>query len=512
MGDKPSCPGSLGRGELLFVPHAPPSSTTQSIKAATKARLQQHAQQRRRRAEAQARGVSTPAWAEFTSTLQLHPGKKADTGLRLSEMRQPVNNSSDPFHSTVVGKSAGSHLTTLRIVFSDVVRQNFLIEAFAPVAISSTRAVTRHDAMIHKRLVQCVHDEMLMCATLAYALSFLCWARGRVDLVEDADMFHLKALQALRSHIQRPQHRVDDWLLISIYSLAITEGWRDMIDKKRQAADPSSLIKAFHGPGRVGHQIHLKTILQIIEDAGGWGNVDPYVVESIILGDKHASFARDEPPMLRAWWDPGPLPANIKQRLGNAMATPSMGSELLLQHSRPEILQLLRDCIDYFQVSHVIWRSADDVTLEAESWLSFRLHALQNRLLWVYHESKISLERCTSLAALVVLLTCQGMRAGAAWMAKKLCRVLDTTADEQTGWNRNSMTWLCFIGAMAAESRAEQDAFILRLARDGDGYAGGVEQLESILTAYMYFKPRQDRQLFRVVQQLEDTYRNSRKH
>ncbi|KAF5529684.1 hypothetical protein FMEXI_13995 [Fusarium mexicanum] len=294
--------------ENLFIIQNHSTHTDLPTQAAITENVQRHLQQKRRKGEARARGKPRPSWTNFTSVLLLPSGTQGDALNKLSRLSQPANNSTDPFHSTVIGTDAGSHLSILPIIFGDVVRENFLGEAFAPRDMCTTRKVTRHDGALHQRLVQCVHDELLMYATLAYALSFKSWSAGQITQTEDSEYFQLKAIQALQSYLRTPEHPINTSVLLSVYSLAITSGWRSMITKKKMLSDPLTPVKAFRGSGQVGHQIHLSALLQLIQDSGGWHNIDPYVLESIILGDKHASFATGVPPMLRPWWDPGPLP------------------------------------------------------------------------------------------------------------------------------------------------------------------------------------------------------------
>ena len=490
--------------ELVFVLHTPSISLDRRDKVAAKAHLLRHSQQRRRRAEAKARGSRPPTWIEFTSTIQLQSPTATIAGGQLSKICRPSGNSTDPFHVTAVGISASSHLGLLHVVFNDIVRKNFLGEAFAPSDVCAARSRTRHDHILQKRLVQCVHDELLMCSTLAYALSFQSWAKMVASNDHDADFFHLRAIQALRGRIEDGHPPFDQWFWISIYSLAITEGWRDLIIRRRTCQDPSKIMRAFSGSGLVGHKIHLNTLLQLIESSGGWDGMDPYVLESVILGDKHASFATNQPPMLRPWWDPGSLPSKFRTQFeALAHAPRPMGSDLLRELHGTEMFDIVQDAIEYLEVSCPMW-SSGDVTAELEGWLSFRMHALQYRFLWAYHESKALLDRCVSLAVLTVLLSSshgRGPRGGATWVSKQLCHALECSTEQQTGWSRGLMCWFLFTGAMVLPMCREHEYFMRRIRELG--FDSGGDEVESHLGSYVYLKSRQEKQLLWLMNSID---------
>ncbi|KAL6922612.1 hypothetical protein FSHL1_006577 [Fusarium sambucinum] len=228
----------LNNEETLFIIHNPSTPADFPSQAATTAHLQRHLQQKRRKEEARKRGKSTPSWTTFTSVLLLPSRKQGDASDNLSRLSQPMNNSIDPFHSTVIGNDAGSYLAILPIIFGDIVKENFLGEAFAPRNVCATRKVTRHDGALHQRLTQCIHDELLMYATLAYALSFRSWSTSHITHAEDAEYFQLKAIQTLQSYLNKPNHHITASVLLSVYSLTITAGWRSMTTNKPTFSDP----------------------------------------------------------------------------------------------------------------------------------------------------------------------------------------------------------------------------------------------------------------------------------
>ncbi|EWZ28456.1 uncharacterized protein FOBCDRAFT_321299 [Fusarium oxysporum Fo47] len=361
----------------------------------------------------------------------------------------PSSNAYDPFHCTVIGTEAETH-TLLRWAFFEVARTNFLAEAFAPNprriiqdnchSSSSSSAPPRHQAIITARLQRCVHDELLMYATLAYSSSMLGWITGRFRDGEEApEVFIGKAIPHLRSRIyirpdaprgqlqqqQQQQHQhqhqqdqcpVDDWLILSLYSLAITELWNGLPEMwARHVKRRSSMVREMAADSLRACRMHLRALVFLVTEAGGWHLFNPYILDSTLLADKFLAIASSQPPILGLTWDPGPTPPlrELRVELNNAaLRHPLLGKRLLLEGpfssttvADTRLRATLRDLVEYCRVAQVIWARSDYVAAEVETWLFRRLQAIQMRLLLHFHDQTPLRhdDRCTSLAALVFI-------------------------------------------------------------------------------------------------------------
>jgi hypothetical protein len=139
----------------------------------------------------------------------------------------PRNNAWDPFESTVAASEPGvSTLHVLHHTFVDLARTTFLAEAFASPTAMTGRVSTRHDGAMLRRMRRCVQDPALMYSILAYGSTFLCWMKGTMSEPSQPLEYFDKALAALRLRLSQPSAgQPDTWILLSVYSLAITEFW-----------------------------------------------------------------------------------------------------------------------------------------------------------------------------------------------------------------------------------------------------------------------------------------------
>ena len=102
-------------------------------------------------------------------------------------------------------------------------------------------------------------------------------------------------MQAVRKRLseKKADQAPDTWLLLSVYALTITEFWSAMPEiwtkcPSRYASVPiSDKRRVLTTSG-----IHMRALVQLVEDAGGWGSVDSYVLESSILADKYMAHMR----------------------------------------------------------------------------------------------------------------------------------------------------------------------------------------------------------------------------
>lgn len=392
----------------FFVNKTPSSEALSKSSRSESAVMLSHVQTNRRRAEG--RDQHEP-WSAYVSVLESNERSPSPS------RPVPSFNAYDPFHCTVIGTEAETH-TLLRRAFFEVARTNFLAEAFAPNPqriVQHSSSPPRHQAIISARLQRCVHDKLLMYATLAYSSSMLGWITGRFS-EEAPEVFIGKAIPHLRSRVHIAP---DDWLLLSLYSLAITELWNGLPEMwARHDERRSRMVREMAGHSLTACRMHLRALVLLVTNAGGWHLFNPYLLDSTLLADKFLAIASEKPPILGLAWDPGP------GELNTALTSPLLGERLLNTVADTGLGATLRDLVEYCHLAQEIWRS-DHVAAEAETWLFRRLQAIQMRLLLHFHDQALRHnDRCTSLAALVfvaVVIPSPGTKISAQYLAHSLC-------------------------------------------------------------------------------------------
>jgi hypothetical protein len=149
-----------------------------------------------------------------------------------------------------------------------------------------------------ERLQRCVHDEMLMYSTLAYGSSATVWTLGKFDGGRPPEYYIDKALTPMRIRLSDSSKEAETWLLLSIYSLSITEMWNGLPQMwaKTPTRRESMLKTIMHS--RAASSIHLQAMVELVKGIGGWHKVDSYVIESMILVDKLSAMIDIEKPIL----------------------------------------------------------------------------------------------------------------------------------------------------------------------------------------------------------------------
>jgi hypothetical protein len=126
----------------------------------------------------------------------------------------------------------------------------------------------RHRDAVTERLRRCIDDEMVMYATLAYCSSSIRFTKGDIGEELWPEFYILKAIEIIRGRLQKPDP-VDGWLILSIYALSVSEMWAN--NHEASAA-------------------HLKIIRYFVAQVGGIHNLEPYVMEGLIIGDKQLTL------------------------------------------------------------------------------------------------------------------------------------------------------------------------------------------------------------------------------
>ncbi|PNP43717.1 hypothetical protein TGAMA5MH_04690 [Trichoderma gamsii] len=541
-------------GSLLFVNKTQTSRVLSRSKACERSAILSHVQNKRRRHEAEASQSSKP-WARLSTTLsasdvsemaktvevklkfvdhdvttqsikisadkqkrqkhsevaekRLSPAYAASKSL--SKALQPSYNASDPFHCTIDSLHASTH-AILHMTFSHASRVNFLAESFAPPEKLLQHAPMRHDRMFQLRLKRCVQDEKLIYSTLAYGSSLLGWTMGHFHSGKQPEYFLDKALRAVRVYLSTPGYLVDDWLLLSMYGLAITEMWNCLPNMWRQLPDRHAMASKLGSRGFSACRMHLKTLLQVVDSAGGWDKFDPYVLDSVILADKFMAITSRKPPIIPVTWDPGPLPSETLAEFGIAeeellVALPHLGTGFQAESLAEELNNILRDLAAYCRIASTAWLYSS-TRPNMEGWLFRRFQAISYRLLcYTLDRNAKHLERCISLASLTFVLTSIPARGPQMSAQDVTLHLFDLLQEAQFVVGKESVSdglwfWLLFMGCVDSEPSTHRLWFLERMADYCDKEEMTESSFEEKLEPYFFLRSRQGARIPAVLEYL----------
>jgi hypothetical protein len=422
----------------------------------------------------------------------------------------PANNGADPFNCTIAGSDACGH-AMLRYAFSSVAKKIFLAEAFAFPAVHSTARAMRHAHIMDERLKRCVEDEMLMYATLAYGSSCLAWSTGKYEHNKPPEYLIGKALQAVRLRLAARDARQsqDVWLLLSIYSLTITEFWGTIPEIWTKC--PARYISVLNSDRRDGLKscrIHLGALLRIVSDAGGWKMLDPYILESSILADKYMAIHEMSTPVIPLTWDPGPMSKARQDELQihPESTLPHLGKKLLEATIGQQLATVIEAVVDFARIAHCAWSCANKLISLDENWLFLRHQALVYRLLSL-PDSLQGLENCVRITTLIFLLNAaeyHGAYVSARTTLKYLTSALIRARLWEEGLRDGVLFWILCTGAMTTEQSRERDWFQEMLVRFyiPPSFVWSKQTLAEDLGSYLFLVEKQESQLLRLVDRL----------
>jgi hypothetical protein len=527
---------------LLFVNKTQTSLVLSRSKADERSAILSHVQTKRRRHEAKASQALKP-WTRYSSTLSTSDvldksdivevklrfdeenvttrpaklsaiGKKEKKHIEATERRlspadatsgslsramQPSYNASDPFRCTVANLDAGTN-AILHITFSHTSRINFLAESFAPPEKLLQQAPMRHDRMFQLRLKRCIEDEKLIYSTLAYGSSLLGWTTGHFHFGKQPEYFLDKALRAVRVYLSTPGYIVDDWLLISMYSLAITEMWNCLPSVWKQLPERHAMASKLGSRGFSASRIHLKTLLQVVNCAGGWDKFDPYVLDSVILADKFMAITSRKPPIIPVTWDPGPLLSESLREFGmteeELVATlPRLGIGFHSESLSEELNSILQDLTAYCRIANTAWLCSS-TRPDIEGWLFRRAQSISYRfLLHALNQNARLLERCISLAS---------PQMSAQDVTLHLSDLLQNGQflDEKPSISDGLWFWLLFMGCIVSEPSHHRLWFLEQMADNCDEEDLTESNFEGRLEPYFFLPSRQGTRIPAVLEYL----------
>ncbi|KAL8831151.1 MAG: hypothetical protein Q9191_001025 [Dirinaria sp. TL-2023a] len=412
--------------------------------------------------------------------------------LQSSLTRQPAVTEPDPFNCATVKIDKREH-RLLQYPFSSFVRISFPAEAMDLEPESVSYKNFRHRQAINDRLQRCVADQLTLFSTLAYCANCLQWAVGeRAIPNRPAEYYTLKAIEVLKERLAMPDPEPDSWLILSIYSLSVSDMWAG-----NYAASTS----------------HMGIIRHFVCQVGGWKHLTPYLMESLVLGDKYLAIGKFAPPVLPFDWDPGryseskwiDLTANVD--FGTLGIAKLASGFLQLQQDTLclELKIIVADIVEAVQVAHCLDSSRRTLDPNSEHWLFLRHQAFVSRLLMMPAKSG-SIQECCRIALLVWLLKVTAYFGAARRAKEQLPRLKATLAqldDEelQAEPEAKLIFWIECLGAMTAEYTAERDWFLGRVVQSAVLLGIQLEKPEvwRVLEQYFLLKSEGGLQFARMV-------------
>ncbi|KAM0549147.1 hypothetical protein ACHAPJ_009602 [Fusarium lateritium] len=481
--------------KLVFVNKDQSSTFLSRSQGAERAFILSHVQRRRRQG-----ATSKQPWSQHTSQFtfdqETNTTSSDDKKTRLL-VKGLSNNGSDPFHCTIAAIDAGNH-AMLRFTFDQGAKLTFLAEAFAPSALVGRDTRMRHEQAINQRLKHCIEDEALMYSTLAYGSCCQGWMAGVLDPKRPPEYFIDKALQAVRVRLQHTQGlKVDNWLALSIYSLAITEFWSGTPFLWTRC--PERYMATMNTPrtGASAARTHLGALLRVVDNAGGWSQFDPYVLESTILADKFLALTEFKAPVVPPTWDPISLSPGYVE----STAPTLLGHNLLSKIASLDLRLVLQDIISYINYAVTYWSSGkrhDNI----ETNLFLKLQALTYRLLHL--QGLQQSDNCIRIATLTFLLNVtqyHGPQTSARTLIPRLRQALIEARFWSDELDEGIRFWCLYTAAMTTEASPDRDWFLCMIQRYylPPALDYGVEER---LRGYLFLSDRQGAQLSTLMNKL----------
>ena len=421
--------------------------------------------------------------------LIVNSSEPQDDSLAMLSRAVPAENGIDPFHCTPVIIDACTY-RLLQYPFSGFVETTFRAESLGlqhQTSLSPDKF--RHRHAVTERLRRCIDNEMLMYATLAYCSSSIRFTKSGIREERPPEFYILKAIEILRSRLQQPDP-VDAWLIVSIYALSVSEMWAG--NHEASAA-------------------HLKIIRHFIPQVGGITKLEPYVMESLILGDKYLSLGylaggKSVPPILPLDWDPGHMsPARVQKlqlkpnpELGQfAAGFLALGDEVLSH----KIRTIVADLVACLQIAHSICNLPTTDVVD-ERWLFLRHQALIYRLLSTTTTTMV--QECVRIALLVWILKVTkyfGAQRCSRSLLPHLRATLLKVKRRVVSENVELLFWIACVGAVVADGTTDRDWFVRQTARLAAslGLGVGEDHFKRALSRWLFVKSETGIQITRLV-------------
>ncbi|KAH6886355.1 hypothetical protein B0T10DRAFT_408142 [Thelonectria olida] len=482
---------------LVFINKDSTSRNLTRSEDGERAFILSHVQRQRRSKTGNSRQNEEP-WAKFTTRIparqatvpskaSLHSRDETRGEQAVALSKSPSHNASEPFYCTIAAMDAGNH-AMLHFTFDRAAKHTFLAEAFVPASRLTSVPYMRHDKIIIARLKRCVEDKALMYSTIAYGSSCLAWMGGIQENHRQPGYFVGQALEALRLHLsQSSAVPIDDWLLLSVYGLAITAFWNSVPILWSRCPERYTTMLGENNDTQ-GCRVHLRALLKLVTDAGGWARFDKYVLESATLVDKYLAWDLTQP-ILASTWNSEALVTRIPNPEHNDITT-GFGTGFNNLELPPNLLYCISSIVNYTNYAQEYWAGSARSS-NTESLLFLELQAITCRLL--SFATLIELSECVRLATPIFILNAtnyHGAQASASGLLVHLQSGLISARFWEDSFDEGMRFWCLFTTAMATQSCPSRDWFVSK-ARSFYASKITVDSLLDRLGQYLFIVSRQ---------------------
>lgn len=346
-----------------------------------------------------------------------------------------------------------------------------------------------------------------MYSTLAYGASLLGWMGGVSDTCKPVEYFTAQAINAIVERITlsstATDSKPDSPLALSIYSLAISELWKNLPHmQNRGAATPALCWVSQPQRTATTSRIHLQALLKLVSSCGGWKAFDFYVLESAVLVDKYLACWEWTTPTI----DIDSLPADHSLPIPEIdIKTVVLGSRLLSMNLDPRIRVSVENIIRYVFYAEQAWILAP-LPFDVQSSLFFQLQRLIYELLSISNLDPV--DECVRVSALIFLqanMLYRGAHICADVLAAQLRVALLSARFWDETFDRGLRFWCLFSALLTTEPSPDKAWFKAMLAR----YLNDIVISSSLLRdarmcleRHLYLDKRQGNQLVNIIKQL----------
>ena len=389
----------------------------------------------------------------------------------------------DPFNCTTTPIDHTTHELIQHYV-RVIVPSTFRVEAQA-----YRSPTTRHTASTVEVVRRSMSNEMHMAALLAVSASRMTHVVKKDLGANSAEHFMYEAIKKLRQHLRRDCVSIDQATILDIFWLFQAESYSRSYDAS---------------------MVHLRVVKQLVESIGGFGTLDRYMMESIMIGDILVSIETFVPPIFPFVCDPGALDPSQRSSLflKADLRLGCLGRGFSHETFRPKLRLIISDLVSCMQMAQWVWSQSTPDPSDVK-WTMLRCYSILHRLLCLdqgqSHPHLFAKEECCRVALLMWLgqvTTSTGIATRSGNMNARRLKdrllsrgVLNTTRHTE----RQLLAWMLVVGAFATADTDAETWFhhvLRKVLKDLNVTTIGV--LRNLLAEFFYLESTQGKSLQKI--------------
>lgn len=300
------------------------------------------------------------------------------------------------------------------------------------IKLGRHRKMSDEGQLVSAELIRgCLQSDVTMYTTLA-AMATLRINQEAVPLQSYANLYIHNAILATREHLSSSP-AIDARLIRNLFHLCLAEWFA----RKYEAS-----------------VIHLRLVKQLVDQAGGWRNLNQDVMKVVILGDGMFAAEKLTLPVFTADFDPG-RDLEIMTWLSRTNQHSTLGKRLLHPaHIEivPEMLhELIIDLAECVSVQTAHSEDQADAPPNILGWIEIRNLALRHRLLTITSfDPRTYALRVALLMWVIYFLFVSGRKLVIRVLAPKLHEILYGIDKGRWRGHEPILVWVMSIGAISA--------------------------------------------------------------